>query len=210
MAAKASRGKLHRSTSTWTTSTFSVEENPRRSREARAGSASSAMTRAPVPATARVSTPVPAPISTTRWPRPTPASRTNSEASRLLRRKCWPGAPLAGRRRAATEEFYAPCEPRAVTPRAILRLKCAWQESNPPANQAFSTLEDSTEDSTICSRAVAFEQLSVLELGLVGKNVRVRVRGHGEVALSDELTYAGPADAAQVLKRDAPMAQVMR
>ncbi len=113
---------------------------------------------------------------------------------------------LAGR----APEFYAPCEPRAVTPRAILRLKCAWQESNPPANQAFSTLEDSTEDSTICSRAVAFEQLSVLELGLVGKNVRVRVRGHGEVALSDELTYAGPADAAQVLKRDAPMAQVMR
>src|SRR6266511_3316631 len=168
MAAKASRGKLHRSTSTWTTSTFSVED--------KFGSESAATKK----------------VLAGRAPRGSSPSGHGRPPSSSLR------------------EFYAPCEPRAVTPRAILRLKCAWQESNPPANQAFSTLEDSTEDSTICSRAVAFEQLSVLELGLVGKNVRVRVRGHGEVALSDELTYAGPADAAQVHKRDAPMAQVMR
>ena len=42
------------------------------------------------------------------------------------------------------------------------------------------------------------EQVGVVELDLVGENVRVRVRGDSEVALPDVLADPGPRDAGEV------------
>jgi hypothetical protein len=54
------------------------------------------------------------------------------------------------------------------------------------------------------------EQSRVVELRLVGEDVRVRVCGDRERALTDELAGAGPRHTAQVEERDAPMPQVVR
>jgi hypothetical protein len=54
------------------------------------------------------------------------------------------------------------------------------------------------------------EELLAVELLLVGEEVRVRVGGDREVALTDELGDAGPRHAAQVQERDAPVSQVVR
>src|SRR5690349_428378 len=53
------------------------------------------------------------------------------------------------------------------------------------------------------------EQARVVQLGLVGEDVRVRVRGHRQVALTYEFPDPGPGDAAQVLERDAPVTEVV-
>ena len=89
---KGSRGQLQRLASASTTRT-PRGANRRRSSAASRGSSSTATTSAPASSSARVNTPVPAPTSTTRSPGAIRASLTISAASRLLRRKCWPGAP---------------------------------------------------------------------------------------------------------------------
>ena len=110
---KVSDGHPHRSTSTSTISTFCSGFDAS-SRPASSESSSSAITCAPECASGRVIMPLPAPTSTTTSPGPTPAPRTSSSASRLLRRKCWPGAPALGRR-TATDEYRRHVR-RSLTP----------------------------------------------------------------------------------------------
>jgi hypothetical protein len=54
------------------------------------------------------------------------------------------------------------------------------------------------------------DQRRVIELGLVGEDVAVRVRGHGKGSLPDVLADPGPRRPPEVQERDAPMAEVMR
>ena len=54
------------------------------------------------------------------------------------------------------------------------------------------------------------EQLLVLELVLVGDDVRVGARGRHEVVVADKLPDPRPGDAGQVEEGDAPMAEVVR
>jgi hypothetical protein len=60
------------------------------------------------------------------------------------------------------------------------------------------------------SLGASSEERHVVEFLLVGEDVRVGVRRHGEVPLPDELADPRPGFAAQVKERDPPVAQVVR
>ena len=62
---------------------------------------------------------------------------------------------------------------------------------------------------TSASRRFSKES-AVIELLLVGQNVRVRVGGDGEVALTDVLPDPGPRRAAEVPERDPAVAEIVR
>jgi hypothetical protein len=53
------------------------------------------------------------------------------------------------------------------------------------------------------------EQPRVVQLRLVGEDVRVGVRGHREVSLPHVLPDSRPGDAAEVEERDPPVAEIM-
>jgi hypothetical protein len=59
---------------------------------------------------------------------------------------------------------------------------------------------------TVAVAALRAQEFRVVQLALVGQDVRVRIRRHREVALSDVLTDPRPRRAAQMHKRDAAVA----
>ena len=74
----------------------------------------------------------------------------------------------------------------------------------------LSTATDECGDERESARPPSGKQPRVVELGLVGEHVRVRVGGHGEVALANELGDPRPRHTAQVQQADPAVAQVVR
>jgi hypothetical protein len=83
-----------------------------------------------------------------------------------------------------------------------------------PANRHLLGARGGTGGGTVRAHPVTpdrrGEELRVVELRLVGEDVRVRVRRHGEVALTDLLADPSPRDALRVEERDPPVTQVVR
>ena len=72
-----------------------------------------------------------------------------------------------------------------------------------PCKEVVSSGEAITEASTIRARLRSSEQFGVVELRLINHRVGVRIGGHGQVALSDELADTRPRHAAKVQQEPA-------